>query len=62
MSFFKGIELVGAEKRTFAGFIFQYFFPIGQLVLGCLAFLIRDWRTLAIVVASITIPFLSYFL
>ena len=57
-----GVELVGSDKRTFAGFVFQYFFPIGQLVLAVLAFFIRDWRILANVVAAIAVPFLLYFL
>ena len=56
------MEIVGKSKRTFAGIVFEYFFALGQLVLVLMAYLIRDWRTLAWVAILPTIPFLSYYL
>ena len=28
---FKGIEMVGPSKRTFAGIVIEYFFAVGQV-------------------------------
>ena len=33
------MEMMGKDKRTFAGIVFEYFFAIGQLVIMILVFL-----------------------
>ena len=56
------MEIVGKSKRTFAGIVFEYFFALGQLILVLMAYLIRDWRTLAWVAIVPAVPFISYYL
>ena len=56
------MELMGQNKRTFAGIVFEYFYGIGQLILVALAYFIRDWFNLSLAVFIINLPFISYFL
>jgi len=56
-----GIELLDSKRKTFAGMVFQFSFPSGQILLAIMAYFIRDWRTFAWVVFIPTIPFLAYF-
>jgi OCT family organic cation transporter-like MFS transporter 4/5 len=58
----EGIELLDSKRKTFAGMVFQFAFPSGQILLAVMAYFIRDWRTFAWVVFIPTIPFLAYFL
>ena len=56
------LELVSSNKRTYAGIGFEHFFSLGQLILVAIAYYIRDWRDLALVMILPTIPFLAYYL
>jgi hypothetical protein len=60
--FFLALELVSQKKRTHAGIIFEHFFSLGQLILVAVAYFVRDWRSLAIIMIIPTIPFIAYFL
>ncbi|XP_068085602.1 organic cation transporter protein [Anabrus simplex] len=55
-----GVELVGPDKRLFAGVLIEFFWSVGYGILALAAYFIRDWRTLQI---SVTVPgalFLCY--
>lgn len=54
------LELVSNSKRSHIGIGFEYWFAIGQLILVLVAYFVRDWRYLALIMAFLTAPFLSY--
>ena len=45
------VEVVGVTARSFAGFFGSSFFSIGYVVLAILAYFIRSWRVLCVVVS-----------
>lgn len=55
-----GVELVGPKKRKVAPVFTGLFFSIGQMILGLLAFTIRDYRFLQLSIAAPALIFLSY--
>ena len=55
------LELVGPSMRMLAGTVYMLFWGIGVLLLALMAYLIRDWRWLNLVLALPTIFFLSYY-
>uniref|UniRef100_A0A0N4Z4Y4 MFS domain-containing protein n=1 Tax=Parastrongyloides trichosuri TaxID=131310 RepID=A0A0N4Z4Y4_PARTI len=56
-----GMELVGPSKRKISPVFTGAFFALGQIVLGVLAYLIRDYRLLQASIALPTILFISYY-
>uniref|UniRef100_A0A0K0E584 MFS domain-containing protein n=1 Tax=Strongyloides stercoralis TaxID=6248 RepID=A0A0K0E584_STRER len=55
-----GMELVGPSKRKISSVFTGGFFALGQVVLGILAYYLRDYRYLQASIALPTIVFLSY--
>ncbi|XP_070532070.1 organic cation transporter protein-like isoform X2 [Ptychodera flava] len=53
-------EITGPSKRTFAGMVFMIFFGAGYMMLALYGYLIREWKTLQLVMSIPTILFLSY--
>ncbi|XP_070569258.1 organic cation transporter protein-like [Ptychodera flava] len=45
-------ELVGPSKRVFAGMVTQFYFSAGYMVFAGLAYFIRDWWILQIVISA----------
>ena len=41
-------ELVGPEKRALAGIVVWFYFTAALMILGLIAYFVRDWRTLLI--------------
>eukprot|EP01025_Chloroclados_australasicus_P042615 TRINITY_DN452_c0_g1_i1.p1 TRINITY_DN452_c0_g1~~TRINITY_DN452_c0_g1_i1.p1 ORF type:complete len:561 (-),score=50.14 TRINITY_DN452_c0_g1_i1:981-2615(-) len=58
VSFILSQEPVGEHWRGFAGLLNQVFFPIGEMLLAIIAFLIRPWRLLNLVVSLIVGAFI----
>uniref|UniRef100_A0AC35TYW8 MFS domain-containing protein n=1 Tax=Rhabditophanes sp. KR3021 TaxID=114890 RepID=A0AC35TYW8_9BILA len=56
-----GMELVGPSKRKLASVVTGSFFAIGQIVLGVLAYYLRDYTHLQAAIAAPTLLFLSYY-
>lgn len=59
-NFFAVMELVGPSKRKIASVISGIFFSFGQVVLGCLAYFIRDYRYLQLAISLPALVFLCY--
>ncbi|KAL8592829.1 hypothetical protein ACOMHN_045983 [Nucella lapillus] len=57
-----GLEMVGDSVRTLAGSLIQMFWPLGLLVLDGVAYGVRDWRHLQLIMSCPAALFLSYFL
>ena len=45
-----GVEAVGKRYRGFCSFMYQLCYTIGSLFLGLIAFYVREWRVLQLVV------------
>ncbi|XP_076457670.1 organic cation transporter protein-like [Babylonia areolata] len=56
-----GLEMVGDSVRTMAGSVMQMFWPIGLFVLDGVAYGVRDWRHLQLIMSCPTALFLLYF-
>ncbi|XP_067097482.1 solute carrier family 22 member 2-like isoform X2 [Osmerus mordax] len=54
-------EIVGVEYRRTVGVIYQMFFSVGILILPLLAYYIKDWRWLQVVITVPYIVFLAYY-
>ena len=56
-----GLEFVGPGKRVMFGIIGQYFFALGEMLLGFVAYWIRSWRMLQLVLSAPVTIFCFYF-
>lgn len=54
------MELCPPKKRTFCGFTWEVFWGFGMVLLGIIAYFVRDWRDLQLVLAIPTIVTLAY--
>ncbi|XP_028296242.1 solute carrier family 22 member 2 [Gouania willdenowi] len=54
-------ELVGVQYRRTVGVLYQMFFSVGILLLPLLAYFIRDWRWLQVVITAPYAIFLCYY-
>ncbi|XP_069101860.1 organic cation transporter protein-like [Argopecten irradians] len=60
IGFVMGLEFVGPSKRMWAGIVIELFWASGTMLLALLAYLIRDWKYLNLVVSIPPVLFLSY--
>ncbi|XP_055889284.1 organic cation transporter protein-like [Biomphalaria glabrata] len=61
-SYVIGMELVGPRKRKYAGIIKECFWVLGHFLLIAIAYGLRDWRHLQIVLSIPNFLIISYFL
>ncbi|XP_075216993.1 organic cation transporter isoform X2 [Lycorma delicatula] len=55
-----GLEMVGPQKRMFAGVAVQFFFSTGYILTAAFAYFLRDWRWLQIGISVPGLLFLTY--
>ena len=58
--YFSGVELVGPSKRVFAGIIIEFFWCVGLYLLNIIAFFVRDWNILQIVIVAFAPLLIAY--
>jgi OCT family organic cation transporter-like MFS transporter 4/5 len=56
-----GMEFVGPKYRMFCGIVIEIFFAAGEVLLGLIAYFIREWNILHLVLHSVGIVFLLYY-
>ncbi|KAK3593129.1 hypothetical protein CHS0354_018259, partial [Potamilus streckersoni] len=54
------MELVGPSKRLWAGIVNEYFFALGLLVIGAIAFALRDWKDIELITDASFAVYLLY--
>lgn len=53
--------MVGRKKREMSGIVLNYFYAIGEAIVGILAWLCRDWVTLQILISAPPLLFVVYY-
>ncbi|EFX66627.1 hypothetical protein DAPPUDRAFT_64502 [Daphnia pulex] len=56
-----GVEAVGGKYRVAVGFMFQVLFTTGAAVLGIIAYFVRDWRKLHLIMGVPIFTFVSLY-
>lgn len=56
-----GIELVGPSRRVLSSAIAGIFFAIGEIILGSLAYGIRDYQPLQLAISLPALIFIVYY-
>lgn len=54
------MEMVGPEKRLFAGVVCQCFFTTGYILTAFFAYFVKDWQMLQIAISLPGLLFLCY--
>ena len=55
------VEIVGPKWRVLSGMTLYYFWLVGYPVLALLAYLVRGWRELTLVITALCLPYLAHF-
>ena len=55
------MELVGPSRRVYAGIVIEIFWCIGLYLLNIIAFLIRDWNLLQMIIVAFAPMLVAYF-
>ncbi|XP_069944329.1 organic cation transporter protein isoform X1 [Cherax quadricarinatus] len=59
-SFVLGMEFVGPSKRVMCGIIGEYFFALGEELLGLIAWWLKDWRMIQLLISAPVSCFIFY--
>ncbi|KAK3593131.1 hypothetical protein CHS0354_018261 [Potamilus streckersoni] len=54
------MELVGPSKRLWAGIVSEYFSAVGELVVGGIAYTVRDWKYIELITGASCAIYLLY--
>lgn len=61
LAFVLGLEMVGKKRREMSGVILNYFYSIGEAMVGIIAWLDGDWVNLQYWVSAPPILFVAYY-
>ena len=61
LAFVIGVEMVGKKKREMSGVVLNYFYSIGEALVGLIAWLDGDWVSLQYWVSAPPILFVAYY-
>jgi MFS transporter, OCT family, solute carrier family 22 (organic cation transporter), member 4/5 len=61
LAFVLGLEMVGKKKREMSGVVLNYFYSIGEALVGVIAWLDGDWVNLQYWVSAPPILFVAYY-
>lgn len=61
LAFVLGVEMVGKGNREMAGIVLNYFYSVGQALVGIIAWIDGDWRNLQYWVSIPPILFIVYY-
>lgn len=53
--------MVGPKKREMSGIVLNYFYSIGEAVVGLAAWLCKDWVILQLVISAPPLLFVLYY-
>ncbi|KAJ8883211.1 hypothetical protein PR048_015051 [Dryococelus australis] len=56
-----GVELVGKNKREMSGIVLNYFYAVGEAMVGLVALLSKDWVVLQLILSTPPILFILYY-
>lgn len=59
-AFVLGLELVTPVLRPIAGTVMGTFYPFGAVIMGCVAWYVRDWRRLLLICYAPGLLFITY--
>ncbi|XP_069192617.1 organic cation transporter protein isoform X2 [Procambarus clarkii] len=59
-AFVLGMEFVGPSKRVMCGIIGEYFFALGEVLLGLIAWWLKDWRMIQLIISAPVSCFVFY--
>lgn len=61
LAFIIGVEMVGARKREMSGVVLNYFYAVGEALVGAIAWWCTDWVTVQYAVAAPPLIFALYY-
>lgn len=61
LAFIIGIELVGKKKREITGIVLNYFYAIGEALVALVAWMVKDWILLQLIVSAPPFLFIIYY-
>lgn len=61
LAFIIGVEMVGCKKRELTGIVLNYFYALGEAVVGIIAWLVPDWVSIQLIVSAPPFLFIVYY-
>lgn len=61
LAFVIGVEMVGAKRREMSGIVLNYFYSVGEALVGIIAWIDDDWVSLQYWVSAPPILFIAYY-
>lgn len=56
-----GVEMVGPQKREMSGIILNYFYSVGEALVGLMFWLCPDWVILQLIISVPPLLFIGYY-